>query len=54
MCKISLSYHILALVSGQADLFVSQDAGWPQLLVSVDLASRAEVLTACKPSQVLS
>lgn len=54
MCKISPSYHVLALVSGQAGLFVPQDVGWLQLLVSVDLASRAEVLTACKPSQILS
>lgn len=41
-------------MSGQAGLFVSRDVGWLQLLVSVDLASRAEVLTACKPSQILS
>lgn len=34
-------------------LFVSQDVGWLQILVSEDRASRAEVLTVCKPSQIL-
>lgn len=53
MCRISPSYRFLALESGQANLFVSQDVGWLQPLVSVDLASSAEVLTACKPSQIL-
>lgn len=55
MRSISPSYALLGCSTpGRQIFFVSQDVGWLQLLVPVDLASCAGVFTAYKASQVLA